>query len=117
MKNDSLMHLTHRLRHFAKERDWNQFHTPKNLAMALTAEAGELAAEFQWLTAEESAAPEAERLARIRDEAADVMLYLLRLADTLQFDLIAVANAKIDINASRYPAEQVRGSPKKYNEY
>ena len=109
--------LAHRLRDFAAERDWDQFHSPKNLAMALVGEAGELAAEFQWMTEAQSQAPDPAQLARIRSEAADVLNYLVRLSDKLGIDLIAAANAKIEENARRYPAEKVRGSSKKYNEY
>ena len=117
MTHDSLKELSTRLRAFAAERDWEQFHTPKNLAMAVTAEAGELAAEFQWLEGPASRVLDAERLARVRDEAADVFIYLARLADRLGFDLVAAANAKIDRNEARYPADQVRGQSKKYDEY
>jgi dCTP diphosphatase len=117
MTHDSLKELTARLRAFAAERDWEQFHTPKNLAMAVTAEAGELAAEFQWLEGPASRVLDAERLARVRDEAADVFIYLARLADRLGFDLVAAANAKVDRNEARYPADQVRGQSKKYDEY
>jgi NTP pyrophosphatase (non-canonical NTP hydrolase) len=106
-----------RVRQFAAERDWEQFHTPKNLAMALVAEAGELAAEFQWLTAAQSAAPDAGQLGRIRAESADVLIYLLRLADELGFDLLAAAADKIETNERRYPLDRVRGSSKKYTEY
>jgi len=113
----SLDELAGRLREFAAARDWEQFHTPKNLAMALVAEAGELAAEFQWLTAAQSAAPAPQQLQRIQAEAADVLIYLVRLADRLGFDLQAAAAAKIDANERRYPADQVRGSARKYTEY
>jgi dCTP diphosphatase len=109
--------LARRLREFAVERDWEQFHSPKNLAMALVGEAGELAAEFQWMTEAQSKTPDAAQLARIRAEAADVLNYLVRLSDKLGIDLIAAAHEKIDVNASRYPVEKVRGSSKKYNEY
>ncbi len=109
--------LTQRVRQFAAERDWDQFHTPKNLAMALVAEAGELAAEFQWLTAAQSAAPDAQQLSRIRAESADVLIYLVRLAQVLEFDLLAAAREKIVANERRYPVERVRGSSKKYTEY
>lgn len=115
--SDSLGQLTQRLREFTGVRDWQQFNCPKNLVMALTGEAGELAAEFQWLTLEQSEAPEPERLARIQAETADVLVYLVQLADRLGFDLIEAANAKIDRNEERYPADKVRGSAKKYNEY
>ena len=117
MTSSPLIALAQRLREFAADRDWEQFHSPKNLAMALVGEAGELAAEFQWLSEEQSREPDAARLARIRAECADVLNYLVRLADKLGIDLIAAANAKIDDNAQRYPADQVRGSSKKYNEY
>jgi len=113
----SLDDLTQRLRDFAAERDWDQFHSPKNLAMALVAEAGELAAEFQWLTEEQSHAPDTAQRARIEAECADVLNYLLRLSDKLGIDLIAAAHAKIVANAQRYPAEKVRGSSRKYSEY
>ena len=109
--------LARRLREFAQERDWDQFHSPKNIAMALVAEAGELAAEFQWLTEAQSQAPDAAQSARIRAEMADVLNYLVRLADKLGVDLIAAANEKIDLNEHRYPADKVRGSSKKYNEH
>jgi NTP pyrophosphatase (non-canonical NTP hydrolase) len=117
MNPTSLTDLSVRLRQFAAERDWEQFHTPKNLATALVAEAGELAAEFQWLTAAQSSAPDAAQLARIRAESADVLIYLVRLADKLGFDLLAAATAKIAANERRYPAEKVRGSAKKYDQY
>jgi len=117
MNTTSLSELMVRVRQFAAERDWEQFHTPKNLAMALVAEAGELAAEFQWLTAAQSAAPDAQRMERIRAESADVLIYLVRLADELGFDLLAAATVKIQENERRYPMEKVRGSSKKYDEY
>jgi dCTP diphosphatase len=112
-----LNELMLRVRHFAAERNWEQFHTPKNLAMALVAEAGELAAEFQWLTAAQSAAPDPRQMERIRAESADVLIYLVRLADELGFDLLAAAAMKIQENERRYPVDKVRGSSKKYNEY
>lgn len=97
--------LTQRLRDFAAARDWEPFHTPKNLTMALSGEAGELTALFQWLTPEESAAWRADpaREFNVEDEIADVTLYLLRLADVLGIDLIAAANAKVDRNEKRFP--------------
>ncbi len=92
--------LQERLRAFSAERDWDQYHTPKNLAMALAGEAGELLAEFQWLTPEEaqSVMEDAGKAAAVRDELADVAIYLLRLADVLGVDLAAAADAKIDRN-------------------
>ena len=117
MSATPLTDLTLRVRQFAAERDWEQFHTPKNLAMALVAEAGELAAEFQWLTAAQSAAPDARQMERIRAESADVLIYLVRLADELGFDLLGAATLKVQENERRYPVDKVRGSSKKYSEY
>jgi NTP pyrophosphatase (non-canonical NTP hydrolase) len=117
MPTEPWSQLTDRLRAFAAERDWDPFHSPKNLVMALTGEAGELAAEFQWLTEGESQGLDPERMARVQQEAADVLLYLVRLADKLQFDLLEAAHRKIDLNAERYPVEKVRGSARKYTEY
>jgi NTP pyrophosphatase (non-canonical NTP hydrolase) len=114
---DNLTQLTHRLRDFAAARDWEKFHSPKNLAMAITAEAGELAAEFQWLDGAASAELDSEHLARVRSEMADVLTYLIRLADCLEVDLVAATNEKIDLNEVRYPAERVRGSAAKYDSY
>jgi NTP pyrophosphatase (non-canonical NTP hydrolase) len=112
-----LTDLAHRMREFVAERDWDQFHSPKNLAMALAGEAGELVAEFQWMTEAQSKAPDAAQMQRIRAEVADVLIYLVRLADKLDIDLIAAAHDKIEANALRYPADKVRGSSKKYDEY
>lgn len=109
MPEDSLDQLTARLRDFSAARDWGRFHSPKNLSMALAGEAGELLAEFQWLTEAQSQAPEADRLERIKDEAADVLIYLARLADGLHFDLVQAANAKMDRNELRFPVAEVRG--------
>lgn len=111
----SIEELTGRLREFAAARDWERFHTPKNLAMALAGEAGELLAELQWLTPEESvvvmADPDAG--ARVRSEVADVTLYLLRLADALGIDLIEAAHAKLDESERRYDAATYRGTARK----
>jgi NTP pyrophosphatase (non-canonical NTP hydrolase) len=92
------------LRDFAAVRDWKPFHTPKNLAMAMIVEAAELVEHFQWATPEESLAPPPEKLAAIRDEVADTLIYLVELADTLDIDLIAAARDKIVKNALKYPA-------------
>lgn len=105
------------LREFVRERDWEQFQTPKNLAMALAGEAGELVAEFQWLTAEQSANLEGPKLQAVGDEMADVLIYLIRLADTLDVDLLELAAAKQIKNNEKYPASLVRGSARKYSEY
>lgn len=92
------------LRDFAAARDWRPFHTPKNLAMAMIVEAAELVEHFQWATPEESLAPSPEKLAAIRDEVADTLIYLVELADALEIDLIAAARDKIAKNALKYPA-------------
>lgn len=92
------------LRDFASARDWRPFHTPKNLAMAMIVEAAELVEHFQWATPEESLAPPPEKLAEIRDEVADTLIYLVELADVLDIDLIAAARDKIAKNALKYPA-------------
>ncbi len=105
------------LRKFAAERDWDQFHSPKNLAIALSVEASELLEHFQWLTEAQSASLAPEKREEVRDEMADVLLYLVRLADKLEVDLADAAEQKIAKNAQKYPAAQVRGSMKKYTEY
>jgi dCTP diphosphatase len=94
------------LRDFAIARDWRQFHTPKNLAMAMIVEAAELVEHFQWATPEESLSPPLEKLAEIRDEVADTLIYLVELADVLDIDLIAAARDKIAKNAVKYPASR-----------
>lgn len=105
---------TDRLRAFAEEREWQQFHTPKNLAMALSVEASELVEIFQWLTPEESATiMSTERGQAVRDEVADVMTYLLRLADVLDIDLDAAMAAKAGSSAKRYTVQHSKGSAAK----
>jgi NTP pyrophosphatase (non-canonical NTP hydrolase) len=115
--SEPLEDLRQRLRDFARERDWDQFHSPKNLAMALGAESGELMELFQWLTEAQSAQLPPDKLRKVEEEIADVQLYLIRLADKLDIDLIAAARRKIELNARKYPAERVRGSARKYDEY
>jgi NTP pyrophosphatase (non-canonical NTP hydrolase) len=117
MSEDRLTELRRRVAAFAAARDWDQFHSPKNLAMALSVEASELLEEFQWLTEEQSRSPDAERLERVRLEMADVLIYLFRLADKLDVDLLRAATDKIALNEIKYPADRVRGSPRKYTEY
>ncbi|MBA0125643.1 nucleotide pyrophosphohydrolase [Haloechinothrix sp. YIM 98757] len=97
--------LRQRLREFADARDWHQYHTPKNLVMALSGEVGELNALFQWLTPEESDEwqDNPELAADVRDEVADIAIYLIRLADVLGVDILEVAKAKIDRNELRFP--------------
>lgn len=112
---DSLAELTHKLRDFARERDWEQFHAPKNLAMAMIVEAAELVEHFQWLTAEQSHTLDAAKLEEVRQEIGDVLLYLTRIADMLGVDPVAAAHDKMVINAAKYPVELVRGSAAKSN--
>ena len=110
MSDDSVDALRLELRQFARERDWEQFHNPKNLAMALAGEVGELLEIFQWLTPEEAAAVmDSPRAADVDDELADVAIYLLRLADVLDVDLLEVAHAKLERNRERFPPTQVSG--------
>jgi len=115
--SEALRALQQRVAAFAAARDWEPFHSPKNLAMALSVEAAELVEEFQWLTEEQSRALDAERRERVRLELADVFIYLLRIADKLGVDLVAAANDKIVLNEKKYPAERVRGDARKYTEY
>jgi dCTP diphosphatase len=107
--------LAERLAEFARERDWDRFHSPKNLAMALAGEAGELLEHFQWLTEAESRALPPEENDAVALEMADVLLYLVRLADTLGVDLAAAAVRKIALNAEKYPVDRFRGSARKYD--
>jgi len=104
------------LRRFAAERDWDQFHSPKNLASALVVEAGELLERFQWLTEEQSRALSAEDKEKVAEEMADVFVYLIRLADKLDLDLLEVARDKIARNAEKYPVDKARGNVKKYTD-
>ena len=116
MSADPLIELRDALRAFTREREWDRYHTPKNLAMALIVEAAELAEHFQWLTAEESQSPQDGRREKIRDELADVLIYLVELADTLDVALAAAARDKIGKNALKYPVDKARGNAKKYDE-
>jgi NTP pyrophosphatase (non-canonical NTP hydrolase) len=108
--------LTQSLRRFAAERDWQQFHSPKNLACALTVEAAELLEHFQWLTDEQSANLPADKRTAVGLEMADVLLYLAQIADRLQIDLLAAAARKLELNAAKYPVARARGSSRKYDE-
>ena len=113
---NELEKLRDQLRTFAAARDWDQFHSPKNLASALTVEVAELLEKFQWLTEAQSRQLPANLLEDVRSEVADVLLYLIRLSDKLGIDLIAAANAKIILNATKYPVEKAQGTSKKYTE-
>ena len=105
--------LRDRLRAFALARDWGQFHSPKNLACALSVEAAELLEHFQWMTEAQSRSPDDAQRAEMANEAADVLLYLIQLADQLGIDLMAAAERKIALNAAKYPVESVRGDSRK----
>ena len=113
---DALAELRDRQRRFAADRDWQQFHAPKNLAMALSVEAAELLEHFQWLTEDASRRLSEEDLTKVREELADVLLYLVRLADELGVDLAAAARDKIELNARKYPVEKAKGRSAKYTE-
>jgi NTP pyrophosphatase (non-canonical NTP hydrolase) len=102
---------------FIEERDWEQFHSPKNLAMALSVEASEIVEHFQWLTEEQSKDLPPEKLAEVREEIGDVMIYLTELADKLGIDPVEAAKSKVAINEQKYPAKLVRGNASKYTEY
>jgi NTP pyrophosphatase (non-canonical NTP hydrolase) len=108
--------LRDQLREFAAARDWDQFHSPKNIAMALSVEAAELLEHFQWLTEEQSRVLDAKAHAEVGAEIADVLLYLVRLSDKLGIDPVAAAQDKMLENARKYPADKARGNRKKYTE-
>lgn len=112
--SDSLQHLIRAIRAFADERNWGRFHSPKNLAAALVVEAGELVEHFQWLTQDQSRALAPETKEAVAMEMADVLIYLCRLSDQLDVDLLAAAERKIAINEKKYPVEQAIDSAEKY---
>jgi dCTP diphosphatase len=116
-EEDNFAALRQALRRFAEERDWDKFHSPKNLAIALSVEAAELLEHFQWVPETESAVIPPERREQMRHEMADVLLYLIRLADKLNIDLAAAAAEKIQLNATKYPIDKARGNAKKYTEF
>ena len=109
--------LSEQLTRFAQVRDWEQFHSPKNLAMALASESGELLEHFQWLTQEQSANLSLEKKEAVALEMADIFIYLLRLGERLDIDLLDAAYRKMAINETRYPAEQVKGDARRADEY
>ena len=111
-----LQPLVEALRAFAAARDWEQFHTPKNLVCALSVESAELLEHFQWLTDAQSQTLPPDKKAEVAGEAADVFLYLLQLCDKLDIDLIAAAHAKMLVNAQKYPVATARGTAAKYTE-
>jgi len=113
MPEDSLEQLNQRLLNFARERNWEQFHSPKNLVMALAGECGELLEHFQWLTEEQSISLAPEEKQEIAYEMADILIYLMRLSERLDLDLLAAANAKISINEQHYAAHNVYGDARR----
>jgi dCTP diphosphatase len=108
--------LRNDLRQFSSDRDWDQFHSPKNLASALSVEAAELLEPFQWLTEEQSKSLSREKREAVRQEIADVLIYLIRLADKLDIDLLQAARDKIVENAAKYPVDKAKGSARKYTD-
>lgn len=108
--------LQSELRRFADERDWGQFHTPKNLAASLSIEAAEVLEHFQWMTDEQSGRLTEEQRTRVGHEIADVLLYLLQLSDKLGIDPLAAAREKLVINSAKYPVDRAKGNSKKYTE-
>lgn len=113
---NELTDLQHALTEFAQQRNWDQFHTPKNLVMALSGEVGELIEIFQWLTPEQSQQLSPEKKQHASEEIADVMMYLLRLADKCDINVLQACQEKIQQNAAKYPVNKCYGSAKKYNE-
>lgn len=109
--------MIEQLKKFRQERDWDQYHSPKNLVMALIVEAGELAEHFQWLTEKQSSSLPPDKLAQVREEIGDVLIYLANLCDKLGIDPVDAAHEKLQKNRLKYPAAMVRGKSAKYNEY
>ena len=117
MPRDSLEDLNAQLLAFARERDWEQFHSPKNLSMALAGEAGELLEHFQWLNEEQSSTLDATKKDEVALELADILIYLIRLSERLDIDLVDAAYRKMAINQARYPKDRVRGDARRADEY
>lgn len=114
---NDLIELKKRISDFAEARDWDQFHSPKNLVMSLSIEVGELMEHFQWLTEEQSRSLDESVVNEVADEIADVQVYLVRLADKLGVDILDAVFRKMEKNEKKYPADRVRGSALKYTEY
>jgi dCTP diphosphatase len=113
----NLQELKKKFSDFAKEREWEQFHTPKNISMALSVEASELMEIFQWLKTGELSELSEDQIGRVREELADVLLYSIRLADLLNINLVEAIPEKMEQNAQKYPVEKARGNSKKYTEF
>jgi dCTP diphosphatase len=109
--------LIKKVKKFRQERDWDQYHSPKNLAMALVVEAGELAEHFQWLTEEQSKNLPPDKLSEVQEEVGDVLIYLLNLCDKLGIDPLDAAREKLEKNKGKYPVSKVRGKSNKYSDY
>ncbi|HEY0562193.1 MAG TPA: nucleotide pyrophosphohydrolase [Methylophilus sp.] len=114
---DSLDGLRATVNAFVEARDWAQFHSPKNLAMAMIVEAAEVVEHFQWMTEADSRALDAEQKVQVGQELADTFVYLLRIAEVCGIDLIQATQAKIELNAKKYPVEKAKGSNAKYTAY
>lgn len=117
MSDPAIEEIKSKLKEFAQMRDWEQFHSPKNLAMALSVEAAELLENFQWMTEKQSEKLSPQRQAAVAFELADIFIFLLRISDQLNVDLIEITKRKMELNNKRYPVDKVKGSSKKYNEY
>lgn len=117
LMTDSIDALRARVNQFVEERDWAQFHSPKNLAMAMIVEAAEVVEHFQWMTEDDSRQLDAATREKVGQELADTFVYLMRIAEVCGIDLIAATHAKIDLNAQKYPVEKCKGSNAKYTEY
>jgi NTP pyrophosphatase (non-canonical NTP hydrolase) len=117
MAAGELTGLRDMVRQFVDERDWDKFHTPKNLSAALSVEAAELLEHFQWLERGDAVELGAAKVEQVRHEMADVLVYLIRLADKLDVDLQAAVLEKMVLNRAKYPADKVRGDARKYSEY
>jgi NTP pyrophosphatase (non-canonical NTP hydrolase) len=113
---DRLAHISKKVIQFRDERDWKQFHDPKNLAEAICVESGELLEKFLWMSSDKSYIPGSRKLEEIREEVADIMIFTMYLCDTLNIDLLQAVERKIESNAKKYPVEKARGISKKYKE-
>ena len=116
MKIMNISEIQNQLKKFAIERDWEQFHTPKNLAMALSVEASELVEIFQWLNVEESNSPDQRQIEKVNNEVADIAMYLLRFCSVLGIDLEKAIERKLERNAQKYPVNLSKGNAQKYNQ-
>lgn len=113
----TIQSIKEQLRGFAELRDWDQFHSPKNLSMALSVEVSEISEHFQWLTEEQSRNLSLTKLEEVEKELADTLIYLIRLADKLDIDLLVAAQNKIELNERKYPVSRAKGNSKKYTEF